>query len=250
MPSGRTHDSITLWSLPLIAGLTFNCTQSGNLTLTVAGGYLFSGLMFGPDLDIYSRQYLRWGFLRWIWLPYRKVMRHRSVLSHGPMLGTIGRIIYLLVWVALFGLGMVLLGAIAARLVDRNEEWQLWLHQVSSASTYWIDQSLKQHPGEWLALFIGLELGSLSHSFSDWAEVAYKRLTPKSVPRSKPIRPNPEPIFSREEPAQTEASDSNVQLPSLPNTLNAFYPPSSSPTSPPSHQRPIDLPNFKRPRRN
>ncbi len=28
--------------------------------------------MFGPDLDIYSVQFQRWGFLRWIWLPYQK----------------------------------------------------------------------------------------------------------------------------------------------------------------------------------
>lgn len=73
MPSGRTHDSITLYALPIVAGVTFWQTGSSNVTLFVSGGFLFGGLMFSPDLDIYSIQYQRWGFLRWIWLPYQKV---------------------------------------------------------------------------------------------------------------------------------------------------------------------------------
>lgn len=73
MPSGRTHDRITLWALPFVTGVAFWQTKSGHLTLLITGGFLFGGLMFGPDLDIYSRQYQRWGFLRFIWLPYQKI---------------------------------------------------------------------------------------------------------------------------------------------------------------------------------
>ncbi|MFN7414520.1 MAG: metal-binding protein, partial [Dolichospermum sp.] len=88
MPSGQTHDRITIWSMPVVASITLVSTHSSNMTLLVAGGFMFGGLMFGPDLDIYSRQFQRWGFLRWIWLPYQKSLRHRSFLSHGPIIGT------------------------------------------------------------------------------------------------------------------------------------------------------------------
>ena len=104
MPSGRTHDRITLWGLPFITGLTFGSTGSGNVTLIVAGAYLFSGLMFGPDLDLYSIQYKRWGYLRWIWIPYQKALRHRSLLSHGLIIGTTVRILYLAIWLSVLGI--------------------------------------------------------------------------------------------------------------------------------------------------
>ncbi len=100
MPSGRTHDRITLWSLPAVAGLSFSLTRNGNLTLLIATGFLFGGLMFGPDLDIHSRQYQRWGWLRWIWQPYQHNLRHRSFLSHGPIIGTALRVFYLASWIA------------------------------------------------------------------------------------------------------------------------------------------------------
>lgn len=159
----------------MVAGITFAQTQSSSLTLIVSGGFLFSGLMFGPDLDIYSQQYKRWGSLRWIWLPYRKSMRHRSFLSHGMIVGTILRIVYLLAWIAIFGS----LGGISWAIVQQllgTGEWQILTQQWFSSSTAWIGQSLRQHPIEWLAAVVGLELGALSHSFSDWAGSAYKRL--------------------------------------------------------------------------
>ena len=96
MPSGSTHDRITLWSLPWVVGLTLLLTRNGDLTLIVTVAFLFSGLMFGPDLDIYSVQFKRWGKLRWIWLPYQNLLRHRSIISHGLIIGTVVRVIYLL----------------------------------------------------------------------------------------------------------------------------------------------------------
>jgi uncharacterized metal-binding protein len=104
MPSGSTHDRITLWSLPIITGLTAAVTRSGNLTLLVSGGFLFSGLMLSPDLDLHSLPFKRWGWLRWIWIPYQKAMHHRSVFSHGPLIGTTLRVLYLASWMALLGL--------------------------------------------------------------------------------------------------------------------------------------------------
>jgi uncharacterized metal-binding protein len=170
MPSGRTHDRITMYALPFVAGITFWQTRSSNATLLVAGGFLFGGLMFGPDLDIYSVQFQRWGFLRWIWLPYQKSLRHRSFLSHGPIIGTILRILYLGCLLAILA---ILVLAIAERLWNLSFTWQ------DLGGT--VGRSLVNYNAEYIALFLGLELGAMSHSLSDWSGSAYKRVQKQGV---------------------------------------------------------------------
>ncbi|MGK7924424.1 MAG: metal-binding protein [Spirulina sp.] len=170
MPSGRTHDRITLWCLPWFVLLTFSLTRSGELTLLAAAGFLFSGLMFGPDLDIHSVQFKRWGWLRWIWIPYQKTLKHRSRLSHGLLIGTTLRLLYLLVLassIAIFGV------AIAQLLWGFAWNWQ---HFVRLSL-----QMLQRFSGEAIALFIGLELGAMSHSLTDWMGSTYKRLKRKGL---------------------------------------------------------------------
>jgi uncharacterized metal-binding protein len=71
------------------------------LALVATCAMLFGGLMFGPDLDIQSRQYTRWGVFRFLWLPYRGMFRHRSRWSHGIIFGTLIRVIYFAVILAL-----------------------------------------------------------------------------------------------------------------------------------------------------
>ncbi len=171
MPSGRTHDSITLWSLPLIAGSTFALTHSGNLTLLLSGGFLFSGLMFGPDLDIHSQQYRRWGVLRWMWLPYRKSMRHRSLLSHGIVIGTIGRVVYLGLW----GLGFAGLGILVSAIAQSQTDWSAIAQRNLSTLFQFLIDAIKNYSMEGIFLLIGFELGALSHSLSDWMGSAIKR---------------------------------------------------------------------------
>ncbi|MBH8561860.1 metal-binding protein [Nostoc sp. CENA67] len=179
MPSGRTHDRITLYALPLVAGVTLWQSRSSNVTLLVAGGFLFGGLMFGPDLDIYSLQYQRWGFLRWIWLPYQRSLRHRSFLSHGPIIGTTLRVLYLSCLLAVLALFVLL---IVAKLWNLTFTWQDVGENVG--------RSLTNYSTEFLALFLGLELGAMSHSLSDWSGSAYKRFQKQGIrgllPSSKP----------------------------------------------------------------
>ncbi|WP_088239509.1 metal-binding protein [Calothrix rhizosoleniae] len=170
MPSGRTHDRITLWALPWIAGLAFWQTRSSNITLLIAGGFLFGGLMFGPDLDIYSRHYQRWGWFRWIWLPYQKSLRHRSFLSHGPIIGTTLRVIYLCCVVGSFTLLMLL---IIQKLLNLQWNWQITGESMG--------RSLIFYATEFMALFLGMELGAMSHSLSDWSGSAYKRFKKKGI---------------------------------------------------------------------
>jgi uncharacterized metal-binding protein len=167
---------VTLWSLPLIAGGTLYATSRADLAFWVSGGFLFSGLMFGPDLDLYSFHYQRWGILRWLWRPYQKAIKHRSMWSHGPIIGTIGRILYLSLWVGLCGL------------------IYLKICHLAGAKTYTqqqlvaiLQQSIAVHAPIYLALFCGLELGAMSHYMSDWLVSTFKRFA-KGKAAPTPLR--------------------------------------------------------------
>lgn len=195
MPSGRTHDRITWTCLPLILILGLLLTQQLSLTLVIGASFLFGGLMFGPDLDVRSRQSRRWGIFGWIWRPYRGWLRHRSWLSHGPIAGTLLRLVILSLWLLL----LTLLGLeIAHRLGWAAITWG----QLGQA----IGHTLWHHRGIWLALFIGLELGAMSHSLSDWLVSSWKRASKarrpqpaKTTQRSRRSRP-PQPKSPRKRP--------------------------------------------------
>lgn len=165
MPSGRTHDRITLWLLPFIVGLCYLITRDGELTLLCSGGFFFSGLMFGPDLDIYSIQFKRWGIFRYLWLPYQKLLRHRSFFSHGLVIGTIIRIIYLLV--CLFVVSTLLI-AILQLFWGFDWNWQTFVIDRYNSFT-------GDYKKEAICLLLGLELGAMSHSLSDLLGSAVKK---------------------------------------------------------------------------
>ncbi|WP_448563121.1 metal-binding protein [Trichothermofontia sp.] len=186
MPLGRTHDRITLWSLPFIVGFTLGATRSGNLTLLVAGAFLFSGLMFGPDLDTRSRQYKRWGWLRWLWLPYQKSLRHRATWTHGFLIGTLLRVAYLMGCIALMGVASLTLWAIAYQYFVGTQYWQVLLQQQLARITQTYLNTLQQYPLEAIALLVGLEMGAMSHSLSDWLASTYKHLKKNKPHANKP----------------------------------------------------------------
>jgi uncharacterized metal-binding protein len=94
MASGRSHDRAT-WILALPFGALW-WPWLGLAGVAAAGGaFLLGGLLLSPDLDTRSNPTRRWGPLRLLWWPYRRLLRHRSLLSHSPLLGTAGRLIYL-----------------------------------------------------------------------------------------------------------------------------------------------------------
>lgn len=169
MPSGRTHDRITLWNLPAVTVLTLFFTKSSDLTLIVSGGFLFSGLMLSPDLDLNSLPFKRWGWLRWIWIPYQKLVRHRSIFSHGLVVGTTLRVLYLACWVMVVGE----LGVIAIAFLGYHPwSWQ----DIASQMARWPFQ----YRAQYIALFLGLELGAIAHILSDWTISTSKKLIKKS----------------------------------------------------------------------
>ncbi len=157
MPSGKIHDQITWYCLPVVIASFLIITKSLLLTVLSSVGFIFSGLMFGPDLDIYSVQFKRWRFFRFIWLPYQKFLKHRSRLSHGFLIGTIVRILYL----SLILFILAIIGVAIAQLIFGFAwHWQKFVINSYSA--------LKNHYWqEVLSLFIGLELGAMSHYLAD-----------------------------------------------------------------------------------
>jgi uncharacterized metal-binding protein len=178
MPAGKTHDRITLYLTPAVMALTFGVTRSERLTLLMAIAFVFSGLMFGPDLDIHSCQYKRWGWLRWLWLPYRTMVRHRSPLSHGFLIGTTLRLIYLAAWGLLLGLTVAFVLSLWRGENIFSQNWQVWGNWSHG------------HRWELLTVFLGLELGAMSHSLSDWGGSWLKKQAwfRKSSPRKKSAR--------------------------------------------------------------
>lgn len=57
-------------------------------------GFMIGTFYLGPDLDLRSNLYYRWGALRFIWHPYHNLLSHRSPWSHFPLLSDIVRYIW------------------------------------------------------------------------------------------------------------------------------------------------------------
>jgi uncharacterized metal-binding protein len=108
MPMGTTHRRLnTAISVPLAAGALWLKWDAGYIVSLLAG-FHFATYFMNPDLDLNSLGYKSWGWLRFIWWPYQKVLAHRCFLSHFPVISTLLRIIYLLWFPALL---VLLLGA-------------------------------------------------------------------------------------------------------------------------------------------
>ncbi|MCS6860589.1 MAG: metal-binding protein [Abditibacteriales bacterium] len=169
MPSAKTHDRVTLLLAPPAFAATWAVTQSPVIATAVTAGWLFGGLMFGPDLDTQSKAYQRWGPLRVLWYPYKVIFRHRSRLSHGLLLGTAVRVLYFTAALTLF---------IAAVLYGHN----VWLLHQSTT----LRESLREatlHVWEWLravdrtlliAFLLGSWGGAASHTLTDWAVTVWR----------------------------------------------------------------------------
>lgn len=161
MPSARVHDLVTVVLAPPTWAVTYILTRSTDLSILVTGAMLFAGFMFGPDLDIQSKQYARWGPLGFLWWPYQVVFKHRSRLSHGLLLGTAIRVLYFAVVVGLLmGIGLWLYG---------------WLHPQTGGKPdvtlplqrVWdILRSIERR--YLVAALLGLWWGATTHTLTDW----------------------------------------------------------------------------------
>ena len=176
MASGSSHDRAT-WVLALPFGLLCWPVLGWSGSATAALAFLIGGLLLSPDLDTRSRPTGRWGPLQLLWWPYRRVLRHRSLLSHGPVLGSLGRLTY--------GGGLALVLA-----------WLLapWGAPPPSALLLHADQLWHQHPSLVLLALTGLEASAWLHLIQDGDPVAktprlLRLLTRRSRRLSRQRRP-------------------------------------------------------------
>ncbi len=119
MASGAQHIRSTLIiSLPM--GLSAYAISDLHGGIACLAGVL-AGVILSPDLDIKTRtssEYLVYRYmgkylgLIWfmLWYPYSWFIPHRHPLSHWPIFGTLGRLLYLSVGASLVWAGMTWVG--------------------------------------------------------------------------------------------------------------------------------------------
>ncbi len=138
MASGKNHDRSILFVSPVV--LVVGCYQFGlELGIIAGASHFLGGYWLSPDLDIKSRPFLRWGVLKIIWLPYQRLIPHRSPLSHAPVLGSLLRLAYLAAWL-----------------------FPLWLIFPDLQRVQWAVDWMKV-----AAFLVGIELSALNHLLLD-----------------------------------------------------------------------------------
>ena len=139
MPNGKTHDTISLLMLPVVIVGGYLVLSNLYLILILSLSYLFSSFMFNGDLDANTRHYNRWYVFKMVWIPYQLMFYHRSIFTHGILIGTIVRILYI--------------GSIPYLLLYYGKGINVLDYLTIN---------------EMLVIFVGLELGNLCHSIPDW----------------------------------------------------------------------------------
>lgn len=142
----KGHGRITiLTAVPAAAGTAY-LLPDWRLALLVALGVL-SGLFIDPDLDLTVATGSRWRAsalspeLGWLWGKfwwlYGRIIPHRSVWSHLPLLGTAGRVGYLLLpfCVIMVAVGN---GEAIQRLVDSLFFWAWFVGLALSDIGHWL----------------------------------------------------------------------------------------------------------------
>ncbi len=149
MALGKNHENATkLLVIPFGICLAILWDIKSALLGSVA--FITGGIWLSPDLDTQSIALKRWGFLKVLWWPYRKLIRHRSFLSHAPFIGTTLRICYLFVWCFVIASALKIF------------EFSTPLEILKT-----ICPQLLKNPKEYLPIMIGLEASVWLHLIQD-----------------------------------------------------------------------------------
>lgn len=167
MPDTATHDIITIVTAAAVVPCAWSLMPGHELgaALVVGGSHVISGLIFSPDLDVDSREYQRWGPLRFMWWPYKELIHHRNWLSHGLVVGPLLRLayfitaIYLLLWVLLL---------LIAPFAGTNPAVVLADVRLSAR------QLVEEQRPLIVAFLLGFITGSAAHTIPDWLQTRTK----------------------------------------------------------------------------
>ena len=152
MALGRDHDRATLM-VCVPAGLLSGIWLGLGMGVLTTAAFAWGGLWLSPDLDTRSRALKRWGPLGWIWRPYRTLIPHRSLFSHGPLIGTGLRLTWLITIAMVVWFGLTALPG--------------WLYPTPSEGLPVVLHWLRQHPRPLLAVLLGLETSVWLHLILD-----------------------------------------------------------------------------------
>lgn len=167
MPRGKTHDQIALISLvpTFIAGLLIFKSAGAASVLTLST--IVSALLFSPDLDTKSSNYYRWGLFRFIWLPYRKLITHRSRFSHSFFIAPIVKLAYL----SLLTIVALLIFLTITGINNFADSFFYFNESINSFSNI--------QSNYLLAIIAGYFWANSLHLFADYSVSYYKKLSSK-----------------------------------------------------------------------
>jgi uncharacterized metal-binding protein len=164
MPSGKTHDAITIILAAPAFAITYLVTRDVWLSTVLTVAFLAGGLLFGPDLDTVSKQYSRWRFIKFLWFPYRTFFKHRSRWTHGLIFGTLLRVVYFM-GVATCVAFLITYGFAAYTGGELPGIWDFT--RVWATLREYLDRILGVYG--LIAILIGMWVGAASHTFADIA---------------------------------------------------------------------------------
>lgn len=153
MSNGKTHFNFIKLTIPLLIIILILLSKKFNfkhpiffISLIIIFYYL-GGYFFSPDLDIKSKPYNNWKYLKFIWYPYQKLIPHRSILSHGIFIGTTIRLLYLyLIFSIIYSI-----------------TFNVSLNYIIINTFHFVYEKFYI----FFPIFLGLELSSLNHIFLD-----------------------------------------------------------------------------------
>lgn len=161
MATGKEHDQGILVFTVVVGAVTYYFTKDIFISFLMTAGHLVGGLFLSPDLDLASLAYYRWGFFKGVWKPYQSVIPHRSwffhrnVLSHAPIVGSLGRVLYL---------GVIVF-------------FVLWLIDNAAKTTWGVAlwNFLNKNRLTLIYLFLGLEVSAWVHLAMDIAATNWSK---------------------------------------------------------------------------
>ncbi len=162
MASGKEHEkSIKRWAIPIGALLGIILGPQSGLIAGIT--FLLGGIWLSPDLDTKSLCFKRWSILRCLWLPYQRFFKHRSIFSHGPIVGTFIRLIYMAIIILIILTSLDLAGKVSLKdifevslqLFFKNKrialsaliglEASVWLHIILDGDPLPVEWKSKKH---------------------------------------------------------------------------------------------------------
>lgn len=105
MSDGKTHRRVNILTGGAIIGGSILINAPLPVTVAAIAGSV-AGTIISPDMDLNAALpasfmtkipgvRIIWGT---IWRPYQLIFKHRSFWSHFPIVGTTGRVLYLMLW--------------------------------------------------------------------------------------------------------------------------------------------------------